>query len=322
MLPEAKELARWLFQGPPRLPSGAYLSWVSEDHTGFPYPEAAAVTVRTALWLHRTHKGAVDPLRLLPTLHFLSDSRNGDGIVTSRGPGYLFDTALVAAALNEAARDGIPGRYGLAVPPMLDACAALLKERRAISAPAPERWSTVFGPHLLKALALLRRFNEVPPALWEITSAAIPSLAQQQKPDGAFATSPDGACYLHAHCYALEGLAMLSEQGFSGLEEPFARGMKFLKREQRPNGSFPRWAGETEETACDVTAQAGRLFLLPTKHSNRETAARAAGALDTCRGPGGMHYLAGLKHQNTWCTAFTLQFRQGLSTGLAASELV
>jgi len=245
------------------------------------------------------------------------------GAVLSRSEGYLFDTALTAAALNDAVCAGIPGQYAPSLNPMLTACEEMLRLRIATTGKTGDRWSTTFGPHLLKALALLNKIDCAGQSLKELIVDLVPSLVAPQRADGAFAYGHNGKCYLHAHCYAVEGLAILQEQGLDGTHEPYARGLEFLRRQQRDNGSLPRWAGEETETACDVTAQAGRLFLLSGSTQDADCAPRAAAALEACRGSsGGMNYLADSEHENTWCTAFTLQLTEGLHRGLAPLDLV
>lgn len=343
-------LAEWLFHGPARLPSGAYLSWVSTNRSGFVYPEAAATAVRTAFWLNRTGGFDVSLDRLVPTLSFLKQSVLSDGMVRHRGVGYLFDTTLVYAALCDSRNVGLGCGWTSLLDVVRKRVRSMFESRVAVVGECQQRWSTIFGPHLLKAVALFAAAERTVP-LPRSLKRVVESLLLYQDDDGAFRDGLAAATYLHAHCYALEGLAMLKALGEPGLDEPLERGMVFLERNRREDG-FGQWAGKVvgpkgrfgqwedgrgapaaeplirppEEggVAGDVTAQAGRLALLVEPESRVGLLAELDGALGRLIGPGGgIRYLSCLDHENTWCTAFALQYaaaREGAR--LEATDLV
>jgi len=324
-LPE--RLAHWLFYGPARLPSGAYLSWFSDDLSGFIYAEAATHVVRAASWWHR-ETGREDPLRrMIATLRFLESSVEEDGLLWHMGTGYLFDTLLLRRAFAEAESAGVEGSFSRLIPRMDQKSLDMVKNRKATASAREKRWSTLFGPHLLKVLADMWgvRLNCRPEHAESIQSA-VRSLLLQQEPDGSFPSPENGPVYLHAHCYALEGLALLREYGMKGADRMFHRGLRFLASLQRENGSFPRWDDDShrEEEACDVAAQAGRLFLVDGKDRWERNIRGVSNALARYNGnSGGLIYMPGLRHENVCCTVFALQFFHGLKSGkLTAEEII
>jgi hypothetical protein len=263
--------------------------------------------------------------QLAPTLHFLNQAVESDGLVRQNGWRYLFDTALVYSAFADAQRCGLHGPYLLAMPRMLAAMVRLVRARKGAEGMGDDRWSSRFGPHLLKALGTLLTSPAMAvngPEREQVIEAAL-LLTGMQRDDGAFVHPDDEGVYLHAHCYALEGLAylegMLPGEAFG---EAFRRGLAFLAGCQHADGTFPHWAsGPAAEQACDVTAQAGRLFLVSGNPAHGEALLRAEAALRRFKGPGGMRYSADCGHENSWCTAFSLQLLAGLDRGLAAAEI-
>jgi len=325
-----RSLASWLFYGPPRLPSGAYLSWVDRDNTGFVYPEAAALAIRTASWWKRATGDEAPLLQLIPTLQFLEQSVDHEGIVWHNSTAYLFDSVLVLAAFGEAAGQGMTGAYLNRMERMRETAIGMVARRAAASGSTSARWSVMFGPHLLKAIALLMRYGG--PAAGQMHEdeetlvLAIHHLLSFQDDDGAFrCTEGNGGrnVYLHAHCYALEGLACLEALGRPEVGEPLRKGVAYLASQQRSDGGFPHW-GDGRKTACDASAQAGRLFLIvePERHKHRLDGIRTMLAGCIAKGAG-VKYAPDVSHENSWCTAFTLQFVFGLTNnGLAPLDLV
>ena len=319
-------LSRWLYYGPARLPSGAYLSWVSEEVPGFAYAEAAALAVRTACWLHG-HK-ADDRLldRIIPSLEFLSDCVGDDDLIWHRDAGYLFDTVLVLRAFRAAHELGVPGKYEALQERMTSAALDLVARRVAAVCARDDRWSTTFSPHLLKPLAALATGPLAGTVQTEeILIPAISRLIDSQDEEGAFSRAPNGQAYLHAHAYALEGLTILPELPGVDAAPSLARGLDYLAAQQRRDGSFPRWShGPAGESSGDVAAQAARLFLTFPGDRYCAAASRSVDAFTRLIAPSGaVYYSDSVRHENVWCSVFALQaFHAAAGGKLAPSQLV
>ncbi len=319
-------LTRWLYHGPARLPSGAYLSWVSEEEGGFAYAEAAALSVSAACWLYRHSCDGALLDRIIPSLEYLSDCVGDDGLIWHRNTGYLFDTLLAVRAFQGAYELGVPGKYIALREPMTAAALGLIARRVSAVGVRENRWSTTFSPHLLKPLAALL---SVPlPGSDDARETLVPALVQlmeSQAEDGAYSRGPDGSVYLHAHAYALEGLTMLPDLTGIDPSQHLARGLEFLAAQQRPDGSFPRWNPSPDsEASGDVAAQAARLFAAAPGSRYRAAAATALAALSRLVAPSGAIYYSDRKrHENVWCSVFALQaFHAAAGGELAPGELV
>ncbi len=317
-----ERLARWLLQGPPRLPSGAYLSWVDTERTGFPYAEAAAVVVRTACWWAggAGERSLLD--RLVPTLAFLDRATHSDGLVWHNDTGYLFDSLLVLAAFHAARTADVPYDAAPPIARLTQGCARLCRHRTAAVDAATPRWSTRFGPFLLKAAGVACSHPDLDPELRGLLLDAARELVRMRSDAGAFAHPEDDVPYLHAHAYALEGLALLHATGALPLDG-FDAGIAWLADQQRPDGTFPQHPRGNGAAAGDVAAQAGRLCLLAPHLWPAGAVDGIDRTLASLQGPeGGIRYLSTLDHQNTWTTAFALQYLRGREEGLQAVELV
>lgn len=325
-LPRPQSLAERLFSGPLRLPSGAWLSWLSDDASGFPYPEATAVAVRTGLWWHRHHPDW-PLLSLIPELRYLEQSTDARGIVLQAGRGYLFDTALVLAALAEADRAAVPGSFRPLLALLRGSVPELLRRRHAVcGGPVGNTWSTRFGPHQLKSLALAVQAGALAPDD-PVVRSVVEELVGFQQEDGGFRHPEDDDVLLHAHCYALEGLHMLSA---AALPEDFpvlavrgslASGLAFLVARQNRDGTFPSRTAAASEAAGDVTAQAGRLFALAGFDLEPRTLERTDRGLAACMAPCGLvRHASGADHRNSWASLFALQYLWVRSGGLLRRE--
>ena len=287
------------------------------------YPEAAGLAVRLAAWWHSETGDELPLLRLVPTLKFLAQSADDDGLVWQESVGYLFDTAIVLGALHDAQTHGLPGGYRKQIPGMYRTALKMVSNRTAAVGAENGRWSYTFGPHLLKAIGLLMRFPNATARQRSCLRDTATALLSCQRADGAFAHAGGKDVYLHAHCYALEGLCYLQALGMDEVQGPLAAGVSFLATQQLSNGLFPRWPG-SDKTACDTTAQAGRLFLATDADSYVHELQAAGDALARCVGPGGgITYQPGGAHENSWCTFFSLQLFHGLNNqGLKPGDLV
>jgi hypothetical protein len=311
----AQQMMEWLLAGPVRLPSGAYLSWTDCEGTGFLYPETAAVAIRAACWWSRASGDRETLLPTIPTLAYLVESVNGADLIQHRGCHWLFDSLLAICAFESANRVGLPYSTSGVVPRLSAACTRMIDEECAVRPGGEARWSTRFSPHLLKPAALILTLDMGSEELRVALRKALPKLISYQDEDGAFRHPQMPRVYLHAHCYALEGLTILGSSS-----SQLQLGLAYLASQRRPDGGFGRWSDTPSTVAADVTAQAGRLFLLS---NDQESAAMAQAALkQLTASSGALQYHLGSDHENSWATAFGAQLDHGLRDGLSPSDLV
>jgi hypothetical protein len=308
--PQAHQrMVDWLLRGPVRLPSGAYLSWVSDDASAYLYPEASAIAVRVACWWASVRGQRDLAEATIPTLHYLASAVDRDGLVWRGETAYLFDTLLVLSAFETARRADVSYNFPDVIDRLSRGAHGLVTETTAARDPkGTTRWSTRFGPHLLKPLALALLLEAGSAELRHALAQAVPLLAAQQSTSGAFVHPAEERPYLHAHCYALEGLTLLGSH-----TGPLTRGLAFLAGCRRLDGGYPGWPSQDDVLAADVTSQAGRLLLL----SGDAAGARVSyGRLLRLQQPSGaLHYSSCCAHENSWATAFAAQLGFGLEAG-------
>ena len=262
-------------------------SWVNDDHPGYPYPEAAGLLVR---WF--AQRGLDAPRGVVESLRSDAEARavGRDGFV------YAFDTAVVLAGL-EALDEQEDPRWTHA--------RAALRDTPVIRPPAPPRWSTVDGPHLLKlavgCAARAARGWSTPSLAW------LSQLQVEQDARGRIVTPPHPASYLHAHAYAAEGLMALASLGHAVGSVDGA--IDFLRTMQRDDGGLPAWS-DGGPTRGDTTAQAVRLFVLHDRVGHADAIERGLACLERMSNDAGaVRYEPDSNDWNTWSSLFAAQAR-------------
>jgi hypothetical protein len=308
--PNPARLRRWLASPAALGPGGIVWSWESDQHPGFDYPEAAG------LWLQAM--AASDPGPAADVARRLQP-HVATGRVGRDARGYAFDLGVALAGLL-AARDA-----GIAVdsPAITRGRASLLEAiaaRRSTDGhhATPPRWSTWWGPHLLK-LAFVLDALQAPTFLDQLFDDAIPRLD-----GGRFVTGPEaGGTYVHAHCYASEGLWCVTHRSARpATRREAARSLEaatgWLADIQGHDGSLPAWHDGHAARGpgrSDATAQAVRLWHLQGRERHRTAIARALRFLATCvDDAGGVRYDTDCRDRTTWSAVFTLQ-AAGLTQG-------
>ncbi len=285
---------------PPTAPDGRVWSWVGPS--AYPYDEATALIGRLGLSgrladVSRSTAKSVGAV--------LDQLVLAQGALGREGTRYVFDTALALPLLS-----------GTALDIALDHVRSGLVSKRGSSREDARRWSETFGPHLIKAAAELGLAGELAFAR-DVTS----ELIDRHFKDGRFEAGPaEPATYVHAHCYAVEGLVMLG--GFDAVVD---QAIDWLAERVASDGSLPAWVGlDDERRPADVVAQAARLFLRDRSRYER-VLERCFSRLGEMQDPvtGGLRYDGTIPHVNVWASAFALDAaRARLDAALSPTRLV
>ena len=308
--PHRAALLRWLEREAVVDAEGRVWSWHNPAHPGYVYPEAGG------LWLAlMAREPEVDEARLDRVAAWLRASERTGGIGRD-GRAYLFDHGMVVAG-----RLAWAERRGLGIEGERTSIATMLEHLRNNRATAPagasERWSERFGPHLLKLALPLARWvehtgdAEAARALAELLVVLPPDHDGRVPSEGEA-----GPTYLHACCYAAEGLWRLSEAPLPRPVRAQARARAeaiaaWLAGVQRPDGGLPPWHDGTRgwgPAPADAAAQAVRLWSGLDREGCRGAIERALDFLAALTEPcGAVRYHEDSRDLNTWATLFTLQ---------------
>jgi hypothetical protein len=232
------------------------------------------------------------------------------GALGRDGVDYAFDTAIGLSALRPVVR-------GHGHPQLVDMyrfIAECVRDRRATSLPADAgdgRWSLTYGCHLLKLVGPLR---ETETAAAPSGRDLIRSLVQDQLPlfdHGRFRVNHESErTYVHAHCYAVEGLLALPE-ATGEVRHAILGGAAWLAENQTASGGIRAWHDGTTSSGAertDATAQAVRIWAcIDSKRYRSHIKAATAFLLEMQSPRGGLYYETGSTDINTWSTVFALQ---------------
>lgn len=311
---------------------GAIPSWENPGHPGYPYPEAAG------LWLSAVADARPSSRAIAPTVAWLQRQVDERGLVGRHGRAYIFDSAMVLSGLLAARAAGSAVHEGL-IERMLAAVVAAVEVRWATEGAlaGSRRWSDRWACHQLKLAWALRRGIEEGACSIPVRDAARRALGDLEalrglERGGRFALAEDDdRSYVHASCYALEGvLALRGQPGLAAasrddLTAQLHRGARWLEASQEADGALPCWLGpglflsvpdEGIRRPSDVIAQAVRLWAFVDAGRYAGAIERGIDALVRRQQPGGsLVYLEESHDLNSWCTVFAAQ---ALRTTLAA----
>ena len=242
----------------------------------------------------------------------LSADAADDG-VRRRGITYAFDTAMALRGLLDYRADD-----QLAAAPVPEWLGSLVRSVSSGSATAPPEemtsttaWSMAFGAHEAKIAAALvaaeRRGLDVGDSLETLRDRTM----GLQDDRGRFRIhAASGMTYLHAQCYALEGLLMTAED-HPGATAEITLGVSWLASVQGLNGGWRAWhdgsrASGPERT--DATAQAIRLMRLVNADRYEGEILAAEAFLVQCQAEHpGLPYEPGSSDITSWSTLFAAQ---------------
>jgi hypothetical protein len=303
----------WLCSPAIQHPSGHCLSWVGTRQTGYPYPEVTGLL----LTLLATRESGKSRAGVLAGALF-ADPQSAVGVGRA-SIGYTFDTAMAVRGLLLHPDVLSPDQFRT----VARWCEFLLAQVASAAAlvpgscvKLPARWSNSFGAHQSKVAGALLAYREIFPERRRQVGAALEGLGRRtllsQTGDGRFLESVTStATYLHAHCYALEGLLMQRSAGSGDYSSQVDKGMEWLASVQDASGGIRAWHDGVRSMGpmrLDATAQAVRLFRLT--NSIRYEANIRLGVrylLDHQNELGGMPYEPSSPDLNTWATIFAFQ---------------
>jgi hypothetical protein len=306
------QMLRWLAGSAVVSPNGAVASWFNPRHPGYPYPEIAGYLLRILSEERDLTLGLRDRIAVR-----LGTDVSPAGGVGRGGADFVFDSAMCLSGLmaHEEAGGAVPG--GRLIDRLFDFIAENLAARRAFlgqpHAPA-DHWSVSYGCHLLKAVIALCEYNDRRPM--STTKSLVDRLVADLLPlydNGRFrANDLSPLTYLHAHCYAVEGLLVLQgRRRFGDFTDEIEGAARWLAEIQQPEGGVRAYHDGTQALGTihtDASAQAIRIWSLVDPSGFRrqiDLGLEFLGAMSTPSG--GLRYEPDSDDLNTWATIFGLQ---------------
>lgn len=315
---DRRRMLTWLGEAATR-GDGAVLSWVNPEHPGYAYPEAAGLLL--ALLAQEPGAEAALARRIAARLAADVDER---GAVGRGGIAYLFDSGIALHGLLLFRSSMLWDSSWGAAKAIDGACERLFAgivgaiDRREPLRPAPSappRWSEAWGCHLLKLALPLRAHVRVLGRGQALADAALDRLTRElaELAEGGRHVTHAGAqtTYVHACCYAAEGLLAVDPAIDPGARGRAAETAAWLASIQGEDGRLPAWHdGERGEGPfpADVVAQSVRIWCAVDRRRFAPAIDRGLARLGVLQAPsGGLRYTAGSADINTWATVFAAQ---------------
>ena len=319
-VPDLSRMHHWLCAEDVVRSDGAVMSWVNPEHPGYPYPEAAGLWLSAYPWLCSLE--AVDDVEALRDTGYRVAEKLLDSITEEGGLGrdqrsYLFDASVGLSGLlryqeQEKQWAGVvPGSMSEGVDKLHTYILKALDSRQGVeplSRDLEDRWSVRFDPHLIKSLLALTLYARIDGG--EVSENALSRIRELS--EGNWGISVEAApVYVHALCYALEGLWLLSAEAGIRPDRRIQNTLEVLAEVQTESGGIPAYIHDGQALGpcrVDSTAQAIRLWLLAGPEIYASEITRAICFLRTMQAPsGGMRYQEESDDINTWATLFTVQ---------------
>lgn len=270
---------------------GAFRSWEDPDDPGFPYSEVTGYGITALCGLESRRDLALERAHLAG--RWLVDrARRGRAYACRKvggrfvAHGCSFDNGVILrglCALSERTGDRtVLDAAGAVADWIVDAMqepSGFLTPRMDLATgvplPSGDRWSSRPGAYqaraafaLLHAARLMEGHGSPRPAWVRAATRLCERVLGEQEPDGGFVTDGDGSgTYLHAHAYAVEGLAACGAAlGREDLTDSACRGLRWACALVDDCGAVPARfhpdrGGDVEEHS-DTTAQVLRLVLV------------------------------------------------------------
>lgn len=304
---------------------GHVISWFNPTHPGYAYPEAAGLLL-SLLVAHDLGKSIQKSI----VLGLTDDASKTTGL-GKEDREYLFDTSIVLSALLAYVKTGellpepeLPNR-------LFQFITYLLSEKRATNDEAikqSERWSLGYNCHMLKVVICLAAYYEQysDPKCIDLIEDIIHDFLPLYQ-DGYFYTdSQSSNIYIHANCYAVEGLICLQQKGFKDFSMTISKCAEWLATIQQADGGIPSWYDEQNTiftSHADTTAQAVRIWSFVDRGLFQAEISFALDFLKRLQSPeGGLYYCSESKDINTWATIFAVQAIQWATEDCINSSII
>jgi hypothetical protein len=311
-------MLRWLGGGRVVSADGGVVSWVNPTHPGYRYPEAAGLlltlTTQEAILSDEGRDRIVEGL--------CRDAGRSGGI-SRWGREYAFDTAIVLNALIDHERSG--GRLPDPSLPrrLFDFLAEILQARRATRLEAGEstHWSLSYGCHLLKAVRAVSAYHdrEGDPRCLALIDQLVGDILPLYTGGRFRINDRSPLTYLHANCYAVEGLLCAERLGVAGAATIVGECADWLAVIQENDGGVRAWhngAVSFGDRHADATAQAIRIWSCVDHRTFSPQIRRGLGFLSRLQDPtGGLRYRTESEDVNSWATVFAVQAIRWSSAG-------
>ena len=341
---------RWLLHSGIQHPGGGVHAWYdrrTKDYA-FLYPEVTGYAITTLLFLHSLDRNPLFVARAKAAASWLLEQavepRSGAVLCRFDGTRWLerqctFDNGICLNALVNLFRVTRDEAYLDAALRMADWLLAVVRrpdgsfyakcEPKTQTPSSPGgRWSLLSGPFLVKIAIGLTNLAEV--SREERYRRAVEDLCAwgiaQQEPDGRFPTAESRQeTFLHAHCYAAEGVLVSGLVfGREDWVEAAAKAVAWIAPHQLSSGGFPAFYGDGEfipVTSPDISSQVLRLYLLLPDALRGHVALDPAGVVRSVAASqsreGGITAgdawfypetgARGREHVNSWVTMFCVQ---------------
>jgi hypothetical protein len=316
----------WTLRGAGRGPRGEVAGWVQDGRPAFWYPESGGYALSHFSFLHALAR-RTGPTEYLEHAHAVARWLEGCHVRGGYGRDgrlYPFDAGIVLKGFLHylAVHPDAAPRYRPFLRTVRDFILNCLRESLPC-VPVPgraegreARWSQRIGPHLIKTAACLRLYG-VREGDSEAVAAARAAVAEVLRTwtEGWLWAPGDAALYVHAQCYALEGLLMLGPAAPAAAPDWVRSALAVLARAQDAGGGVPSHVFSEPyrvrsafPSRSDATAQCLRLWLLDGDPRWRTPVRRARAFLRrSARPSGAMLYESGLPDENLWATFFAVQ---------------
>lgn len=307
-------LLDWLQSDDVIAPDGAVMSWHNPAKPGYPYPEISGLLL--SLLARYGSESAGVRSRVVENLERTIGDRDAVG---RGGVEYVFDTAMVLSGLIAHAEAGGVSSDALAHR-LFQFIVGTLAQRKGIRGPVPGdvgHWSNSYGCHLLKTGIAITTYCERSGASDAEAPAhrIVDQLLGDLLPlysDGRFKSNHAGTgSYVHAHCYATEGLLFLSDHGLADASPEINGSARWLADIQDESGGIRAWhdgVAPSGPLRTDASSQAIRIWCLVDRDGFQENIRRGLEFLSGVRHPsGGLRYEPASDDMSTWSTIFAYQ---------------
>lgn len=242
---------------------------------------------------------------------------------------YTFDSAVCGTSLIKYFK--ITNKEGtlVAVRQTADSLLKLQQPDGSISAVIPEvyesnHWSQRFNIHHAKVAMFWTEAGEVLQDSRYIEAAErLCDLILSRQTRNGFFRLQDERGYIHAHCYACEGLLFvgraLQEVKY---EESALKGVSWLSKFQNIDGSMNQRFPKNGDTAVDILAQSIQLWLIHEKQKFSNNISRGINTLirqqylnGSVSIRGAFPYSSSIHDANSWSTMFAIKALMGFVHG-------